>query len=236
MTEPTGLAGPAAPHRNRRRGISLRPNRTILLAAAALAAGTAPALAADTTPALAAGTTERASVSSSGAQGDGESALPSISAHGRYVAFVSAASNLVPNDTNGSNCPGRFEVCGFDVFVRDLKAGTTERVSVSSAGAQGDGDSGAGNFGTAGPAISADGRYVAFASVATDLVPGDTNGRSDVFVRDRQTGTTERVSVSSSGQQANFGGGSGDIESSAPAISADGRYVAFASIATNLVP
>ena len=130
----------------------------------------------------------------------------------------------MPNDTNGSNCPSG-DVCGFDVFVRDLQAGMTERVSVSSAGAQGDGDSGAGDFGAAGPAISADGRYVAFAPVATDLVPGDTNGRSDVFVRDRKQGTTERVSVSSSGRQGN--NSSGGLLGSGVAISADGRYVAF---------
>ena len=93
MTEPTGLAGPAAPHRNRRRGISLHPNRAILLAAAALAAGTAPA--------LAAAMTERVSVSSKGAQGNQASLLPAISASGRFVAYESFATNLVPGDTNG---------------------------------------------------------------------------------------------------------------------------------------
>ena len=97
-------------------------------------------------------------------------------------------------------------------------AGTTERVSMDSAGNEGNGGSG-------GPAISADGRFVAFNSDATNLVPGDTNGRTDVFVHDRQTGTTERVSADSAG----VGGGSG------AALSADGRFVAFASYATNLV-
>ena len=116
--------------------------------------------------------------------------MPSISADGRFVAFESLASNLVPGDTNGVG----------DVFVHDRQTGTTERVSVSSAGTQGNGDS-------AVPSISADGRFVAFVSVASNLVPGDTNGRLDVFVHDRQTGTTERVSVSSAGTQGNGASG-----------------------------
>jgi Tol biopolymer transport system component len=158
------------------------------------------------------GTTERVSVDSSGVQADGESEVPSISADGRYVAFQSLATNLVPGDTNGS----------WDIFVRDRQGGTTERVSVDSTGGQGDGNSYY-------PAISADGRYVAFYSLATKLVPGDKNRSADVFVHDRQRGTTERVSVDSSGTQ-------GDGESRNPWISADGRYVAFESLATNLVP
>jgi hypothetical protein len=103
--------------------------------------------------------------------------------------------------------------------------GITERVSVSSGGVQGNGNSS--HFGT--PAISADGRFVAFKSDATNLVPGDTNNASDIFVRDRQTGTTERVSVGSGGAQ-------GNNISFSPAISADGRVVAFESAAANLVP
>ena len=95
-------------------------------------------------------------------------------------------------------------------------------MSVSSGGAQG-------NDSSFSPAISADGRFVAFDSVATNLVPGDTNGAADVFVRDRQTGTTRRVSVGPGGVQGN------DV-SVTPAISADGRFVAFESLATNLVP
>jgi Tol biopolymer transport system component len=157
------------------------------------------------------GTTERVSVSTGGGEADGFSSLPSISADGRYVAFHSSATNLVAGDTNGA----------FDVFVRDRQAGTTIRVSVSSAGLQGDGNS---DY----PAISADGRYVAFRSLATNLVAGDTNGTYDVFVRDLQTSTTERVSVSTSGA-------GGNLASYFPTISGDGRYVAFRSDAPNLV-
>jgi Tol biopolymer transport system component len=159
-----------------------------------------------------AGTTERISVDSNGVQGNADSAFPSISADGRYVAFASTASNLVAGDTNAHS----------DVFVRDRLSGTTERVSVDSNGVQGNADSYA-------PSVSADGRYVAFASDATNLVPGDLNGRTDVFVRDRMAGTTERVSVSSTGTE-------GDSGSDEPSISADGRYVSFDSVATNLVP
>src|SRR6185436_18281847 len=124
---------------------------------------------------------------------------PKISADGRYVAFASAATNLVPGDTNGQ----------VDVFVRDRSSGTTQRVSVSSAVAQAD-------FGSTIPAISADGRYVVFESFATNLVPGDTNGLTDVFLRDRQTGITERISVTTFEAQANGA-------SRTPAVSADGR-------------
>jgi len=157
-------------------------------------------------------TTTRVSVSSGGAQGNGSSSGPAISPDGRYVAFISEASNLAPGDTNGWD----------DVFVRDRVTDTTTRVSVSSSGDQGNGF----DFEVA---ISSDGRYVAFGSDATNLVPRDTNGARDVFVRDRVAGTTTRVSVSSSGGQSND-------ESSYPAISADGRHVAFQSFAGNLVP
>jgi Tol biopolymer transport system component len=160
-------------------------------------------------------TTERVSVDSGGAQGNGNSARASISADGRYVAFKSIATNLVPGDTNALD----------DVFVRDRQSGTTERVSVDSGGAQGNANS----EDYCSPSISADGRYVAFGSYATNLVPGDTNGFTDVFVRDRQSATTERVSV-------NSGGAQGNSYSLSPSISADGRYVAFDSSATNLVP
>jgi Tol biopolymer transport system component len=163
----------------------------------------------------AAGTTERVSVSSSGAQANEASVSPAISADGRFVAFVSFATNLVPGDTNGS----------FDVFVHDRVTGWTERVSVSSAGAQ---QTGVPVFDSATPAISADGRFVAFDSTAPNLVPGDTNGTYDVFVRDRAAGTTERVSLTDRDRQANgFSRG--------PSLSADGRFVAFASAARNLL-
>ena len=143
------------------------------------------------TPAAAsAQTTERVSVDSTGNQAEGAdysvTYIPSISADGRFVAFTSAAINLVPGDTNGVA----------DVFVHDRLTGTTERVSVDSAGTQGNGNSSE-------PSISADGRFVAFSSDATNLVPGDTNGARDVFVHDRLTGTTERVSVDSTGAEGN---------------------------------
>src|SRR5204862_2107304 len=103
----------------------------------------------------------------------------------------------------------------------DRLTGTTERVSVASGGTEG-------NDASLGFALSADGRFVAFQSDATNLVAGDTNGATDVFVYDRQTGMTERVSVASDGTQANNA-------SSYPVLSADGRFVAFDSAATNLV-
>src|SRR5947207_827443 len=155
--------------------------------------------------------TKRVSLSSSGAQGNQGSFSPAISADGRFVAFDSAATNLVGNDTNGSE----------DVFVRDLKAHKTRRVSLSSAGVQGDGLSFS-------PSISADGRFVAFASHATNLVGGDTNGFEDVFVRDLKTHKTRRVSLSSTGAQA-------DGDSFEPSISPDAGSVGFVSYATNLV-
>ena len=157
------------------------------------------------------GATTRVSVDSNGTQGNVSSIAPSISADGWYVAFESAANNLVTGDTNSLS----------DIFVHDRQTGSTTRVSVDSSGAQG-------ITGSEAPSISADGRYVAFYSTATNLVSGDTNITWDVFVHDRQTGTTTRVSVDSTGAESD--GWSGD-----PSISADGRYVAFGSEATNLV-
>ena len=157
------------------------------------------------------GTTEQVNVSSTGVQGNDESEMPSISADGRYVAFTSYSSNLVSGDTNNN----------YDIFIRDQKTGTTELISVSSSGVQANSHSWE-------PSISADGRYVAFSSSSTNLVSGDTNSKSDVFVRDRETGTTELVSFSSDGVQGNG-------NSSYPSISADGGYVAFQSVADNLV-
>jgi Tol biopolymer transport system component len=162
--------------------------------------------------------TERVSVDSAGAQATGSSDKTSISADGRYVAFESAASNLVSGDTNGLT----------DVFVHDRQSGATERMSVNSAGAQG-------NNVSLDPSISADGRYVAFWSRATNLVSGDTNGAWDVFVHDRQSGATERASVDSTGVQGNGDSGGQLPFHIVPSISADGRYVAFWSDASNLV-
>lgn len=162
------------------------------------------------------GITERVSVADNEAQANSwsESDL-AISKDGRYVAFVSMASNLVSGDTNGI----------LDVFVRDRLLGQTKRVSVNSNGAQATGDQWS-NFG--GLAISDDGRFVAFTSNVANLVSGDTNEFEDVFVRDLQTGITTRVSVSSSGAQSNGFSSSSDI-------SGDGHLVLFASNATNLV-
>jgi Tol biopolymer transport system component len=148
---------------------------------------------------------------------NGWSEEPAISAGGRYVAFTSIASNLVRGDTN--KLP--------DVFVRDILTGKTTRVSVTSAGRQGTGKRY--SNGSNAPAISSDGRYVAFHSDMTNLVRGDTNRVFDIFVHDRVTGKTQRVSVSSTGRQANAESGGGE------SFSADGRYVAFSSLATNLV-
>jgi Tol biopolymer transport system component len=157
------------------------------------------------------GTTWLVSKSSAGVQGDGNSYIASISADGRYVAFVSEATTLVAGDTNAKA----------DVFVRDRQTGTTTRVSRNSAGVEG-------NDGSFSPSISGDGRYVAFPSDATNLVAGDTNGVSDIFVRDRNTGTTYLVSRSSAGVQ-------GSADSYYPSLSADGRYVTFDTYASNLV-
>ncbi|NQU49631.1 MAG: PD40 domain-containing protein [Planctomycetes bacterium] len=157
-------------------------------------------------------TTTRVSVDSQGTQGTLWSEAPSISANGRYVAFYSFAGNLVPGDTNTSS----------DIFVHDRHTGVTERVSVTSQGVEANNNCNA-------PAISADGRFVAFDSIATNLVPGDSNGLNDVFIHDRQTGITERVNVSSLGVEANYSSGG-------PSISGDGNLVAFESYANNLVP
>jgi Tol biopolymer transport system component len=162
------------------------------------------------------GTTELASLSSTGVAGDADSTLAAVSADGRFVAFWSFASTLVPGDTNGAA----------DVFVHDRVTGATERVSVDSRERQATGAGVDTNFGR--PAISADGRYVAFASSATNLVKGDRNQAADIFVRDRAAGTTERVTVVGRRTEANGG-------SSNPSISPDGRFIAYSSGADNLV-
>jgi Tol biopolymer transport system component len=140
------------------------------------------------------------------------SSLPTFSGDGRYAAFASAGSGLVPGDTNGKD----------DVFVRDLRTGATERVSLTAAGGQTDGDSGQ-------PVISEDGRHVVFRSEASGLVAGET-ARGPLFARDLRTGVTRRVAV------AHDGGESDSQSWSDVAVSRDGRVVAFESWATNLVP
>ncbi len=158
------------------------------------------------------GATQRISLGLYSEEANGGSSFPAISANSRFVAFASNATNLVLGDNNGRD----------DIFVYDRAMRSLSRVSVASDGSEANGHSYA-------PAISADGRFVAFASYATNLVSGDTNNWVDVFVRDRELGKTVRVSVASDGSQGQYGG------SNDPAISADGRFVAFWSCATNLV-
>jgi Tol biopolymer transport system component len=158
------------------------------------------------------GVTKRISVSANGGSANGFSNDASLSRTGRYVAFLSGASNLVMGDTNGK----------WDVFVRDRRTNSTERVSVGTGGAQGNDDSSEND-------ISGSGSVVVFRSAASNLVPDDTNGVADIFVRNRPLATTSRVSVSTGGAQAND-------QSFFPAIAGGGGYVAFASLASNLVP
>ncbi len=159
------------------------------------------------------GSTEVVSVSSAGTVANDTASFSVLSADGTTVAFTSRASNLVPGDTNGD----------YDVFVRDLDANTTVRASVATSGAQ----TGGGWIGDLD--LSADGSVVAFASGATNLVVGDTNGTYDVFVRDLDLSTTTRVSVSTAGAQANDDAGY-------IGLSGDGAWISFQSHASNLVP
>lgn len=219
---------------------------------------------------VASGAIALASVDSFGAPSNGASRMPSLSADGRYVAFTSLASNLVPGDTNAT----------WDVFVHDRIVGTTVRASVDSLGLEGNGESSApalagcgccvaftssasnlvaldtnfatdvfvhdlsngtttcASLGLGGiPAflgaqrafLSADASLVGFDSASDDLVPGDTNLANDVFVLERWNGTLVRVSVAT-------GGGEGNHQSFAGALSGDGRFVSFTSLAANLVP
>ncbi len=161
------------------------------------------------------GTIKRVSISSGGEQGDRPSHYQAISGDGMFIAFYSAATNLVPNDTNGV----------FDAFVRDTVLGITERVSVSTSGQEANGP-----CDLSGIRMTPNGRYVAFISKASNLVSNDTNGTYDVFLRDRQLGTTERVSVSSTGDQGNLLSGYYSI-----GLSDDARFVAFESDATIFV-
>jgi Tol biopolymer transport system component len=152
------------------------------------------------------------SVSSAGVAGNGDSTQARISDDGNLVVFTSRAFNLAASDVNGAT----------DVFLRDLAAGTTQRLSISVVG--GDAD-----LASSSPAISGDGTHVAFQSLASNLVAGDQNDEGDVFVRELATGTTTRVSVSTNGIE-------GNASSSAPSLARGGRFVSFVSQATNLVP
>lgn len=164
---------------------------------------------------IATGATQLVTLSSSGIAGNGSSdvdSLDCVSHDGRFVAFRSLASNLVPNDTNGVH----------DVFLRDMTLGTTTLVSVSTSG-------GVGNGTSTWPVVSNDGRYVVFDSTATDLVATDINGSvHDVFVRDLVLGVTTLVSKSASNVQSN-------ASSAYSSISEDGRFFGFWSLANNLV-
>jgi len=163
------------------------------------------------------GTTEYICRPSGGGRANEVSVKPSITPDGRYVAYRSYASNLVTGDTNGFS----------DVFLWDRNTGVSERVSVATlTGAEGNGET------LSRPAVTPEGRYVVFSSAADNLVPGDTNGKWDVFIRDRNTGVTERVSVSSDEVEGNDESG---FEAPLLAVSDDGQYVAFASAASNLV-
>ena len=159
------------------------------------------------------GLTYRISSTPTGGALDGTSFTPSVSGNGRFVAWASNATNVLPADADGA----------YDVFVTDLATGMTTLESVSTAGTKG-------NAASTAPALSEDGRLLVFQSTATNLVANDTNGTSDVFLRDRTAGTTVRISTTTAGAQAT-GGNSTD-----PAISDDGTTVAFISEATDLVP
>jgi hypothetical protein len=161
------------------------------------------------------GSTTLVSVNQAGtAGGNGNSWPVAISTNGQQVLFESAASDLVSFDTNKAN----------DVFLRDIVAGKTTLISVSTNGASG-------NRGSRSPSMTPDARSIAFVSEANNLVPKDTNSIADIFVRDMQSGTTLMASPDARSTNPTIPTGS----SEAPEISADGRYVAFYSTATNLV-
>ncbi|KKK94169.1 hypothetical protein LCGC14_2685540, partial [marine sediment metagenome] len=156
-----------------------------------------------------AGTTELVSVSSTGEQGDRMSRTPSISADGRFVAFESWSTNLVASDINGQT----------DIFIHDRITDAMEIVSISNTGEHGNGQSRE-------PSISADSRFVAFGSNSSNLSPGISG--TQIYVHDRELGTTIAVSVNEAGNQGNG-------SSRRPSISGDGRLIAFESRSNNLV-
>jgi pimeloyl-ACP methyl ester carboxylesterase len=153
----------------------------------------------------------RVDLPQSGDEPNGDSTSGVVSAGGHYVAFRSFANNLVANDTNNLS----------DIFYYNTQDNSLSRISVSTSGQEANGASDR-------PAISADGRYVVFSSDASNLVSGDNNDATDIFLRDTVSGTTTRISLTDNDQQANG-------SSTYPAISTDGRYVEFSSTATNLV-
>ena len=168
------------------------------------------------------GTTELVSVALAGAALNADVVgAPALSGDGRYVAYLSTASDVVSNDTSGL----------LEAFIRDRTTGLTSRVSVSSAGVQ---QSGGVPVGTPSIAISPDGRTTAFIATSPSLVPGKTSTQADVFVHDSVTGSTQRASVSSTGLEANGPSGSSAAPGDSLGFSADGRYLLFTSTATNL--
>jgi Tol biopolymer transport system component len=179
---------------------------SVALTVVAFAFAAAPAAVASQTA------TVRVSIGVGGADTSANSNWPSVSANGRFVAFSSWANNIVPNDGNDQS----------DIFVRDLVTGTTRLASVASDGTQANGTSFT-------PSISADGDVIAFESTASNLVPNDTEGHGDIFVHVMSTGRTTRVSQRPTGVGANE-------DSVEPSISANGKVVAFSSLASNLVP
>lgn len=173
-----------------------------------------------------------ASHNATGMPGNADSYWPAISADGSHVAFTSEATNLVPGDTNGTDCPRAGVDSCADFFAYQLATDRVTRVSVNSNGEQQEfvgQPASAGVTGSFQPiaTISGDGRLIAFPSLATNLAPGDPNGKVQVFVHDLTTGATVRVSISPTGEQAND-------QSFSPALAADGNSVAFDSAATNL--
>jgi Tol biopolymer transport system component len=158
------------------------------------------------------GTTVRVSVATDGGDALGSSENPSLSADGRFVAFASNAGDLVPGDGNGD----------WDVFVRDMEAGTTTRVSIGHDGSETDGPSNR-------PSIDAAGKLVAFSSEASNLVAGIDPAAVEIYVRNLMLGTTELVSVAPNGSP-------GDLNSWRPEISSDGGWVVFVTAATNILP
>lgn len=162
---------------------------------------------------ISAGTTTRVSLADNESQANNYSYAEGISEDGRYVLFSSGASNLVAGDVDSTS----------DLFIRDIVLGTTELVSVSTAGVKG-------NSYTYNASLSPDARYVTFFSGASNLVIGDSNARSDIFLRDRIASTTEIISVKTDGTQGTF-----NVSDSRPVMSDDGRYVVFISGSSNLV-
>jgi Tol biopolymer transport system component len=176
-----------------------------LLIALSLAARPSPSLA-QQPPAIV-----RVSVASDGTQANGASRFVSMSADGRYVAFASTATNLIPSDTNGAE----------DIFLHDRTTGETRRISIGLNGSEANGES-------RWPVISLDGCCVVFSSRASNLISNDTNLTWDVFLFDIPTGETELISVALNGEPGN----SASIQGT---LSADGRFVMFNSSASNLV-